>query len=584
MLFRAADLPALKANAQTPEGKLIVARLQAALKANPEKLGCGAGFNAAANGVMYQMSGDKAYAEKARVIVQECIDDKITHYNRKMWNANYKWIIRAPQVAGVAYAYDLCYDAWPADFREKVAGELDNKSAEMVRGGGEGWNGSPQSNWNAITRGSGGIAALAVMGDKGAPNAAKNLEDCSRLVLQWANDIDSDGQGGEGEGYTDYALCHGALTFADAYFEALNTHILSEKTRQALVTGYVLKGVVGKDKLRWPNYGPYDIEPKVDFFRNGSWLLLTDLAPERLKPAIAWSFLKRFGVEGDQTFDVNASDGLSNPQMAAVALRVLTPKLKAVDPATVMEKNAEGTAFGHYLMRNGWKDSDDLVASIWFKARQPGGWSQLDTGSFRIIGLGTAWAAKVLPTSNDGRGDSKWSLENVVLVQGMKGEGRGQPSTGKRVAWTPRKDGGGVATGDMSSVYGMGHTRSFAVDYSGIAGVPGLYAVADVFENAVTGTWQMHSRTEKASAQGNTFTLAGTNGATLVGTVIAPANAKVTADRGEISVEGTSKSFLVVMTLQARGAAPKTMGEGAKVTVGAQTVTLSDDGVLLLDK
>ena len=36
-------------------------------------------------------------------------------------------------LAGVAYAYDFCYDAWPEDFRKKVALEIQNYKKPLCR-------------------------------------------------------------------------------------------------------------------------------------------------------------------------------------------------------------------------------------------------------------------------------------------------------------------------------------------------------------------------------------------------------------------------------------------------------------------
>ncbi len=102
LLFRQADLPALRAKAKTPFG-------QAAL----EKMTDGIGL-----GFRYQLTGDRTFADQARAFVERLLEgdySKVTapgsHHGMYHWGP--VW-----EQAGVTY--DLCYDAWPPDFRARV--------------------------------------------------------------------------------------------------------------------------------------------------------------------------------------------------------------------------------------------------------------------------------------------------------------------------------------------------------------------------------------------------------------------------------------------------------------------------------
>jgi hypothetical protein len=144
--------------------------------------------------------------------------------------------------------------------------------------------------------------------------------------------------------------------------------------------------------------------------------------------------------------------------------------------------------------------------------------------------------------------------------------------------------------------WGARGIRSFAADYSGASGAPALFVVAD----KITGSpnppvWRMVTdRSLPVTVEGNTFTIAAANGASLRGTVVAPAAALVKTraasygheatydvhhysavfDRTVIDVPGRD-FFLTVLTLQKGGAPPlsrKGEGESAVVTIGRQSV------------
>jgi hypothetical protein len=152
---------------------------------------------------------------------------------------------------------------------------------------------------------------------------------------------------------------------------------------------------------------------------------------------------------------------------------------------------------------------------------------------------------------------------------------------------------------------GVKGRRSFAADYSGAAGVPGLFVVADQITGAPKPpVWQMVTdRSNTVTVAGNSFTLTAPNGATLRGTVIAPASAAITTravaygheayyhvhhgsatfERTVIDVSG-GDFFLVVLTLQKGQPPPVTatgQGPAAKVRVGQQSIALDGDKITL---
>ena len=183
LFFRKKDLPALRAKAQTPEGRRMIEHLRAQVRQAREN---GFGFMApacpslhhtvwaAGYGLLYHLAGD---AEAVTWSRRWCASALFT-------SAYYGgWHLKADQLMGVAICYDLFYDAWDADFRDLVMLYLERHArqiAELVRGrnvlelgtqvqfSAELACGVPRS-WDdpnfARWRAAAGMAALAILGD-----------------------------------------------------------------------------------------------------------------------------------------------------------------------------------------------------------------------------------------------------------------------------------------------------------------------------------------------------------------------------------------------------------------------------------
>ncbi len=184
LFFRKADLPALRERAATPEGRRILADLEAMLE-RAEVHGYGYRYPQAEHsmgpvwacgwGLLYQLTGDRTYAEKAG-----------RHFYGNMYNSYYYgggWI-HAYTLMGMGAAYDLCAEAWAPDLRGLVYGYLERNVRDLahrhdgadplgvlerfrfangqhdfrVRG--------PDDAYAATFRAGAAIAALALAGDK----------------------------------------------------------------------------------------------------------------------------------------------------------------------------------------------------------------------------------------------------------------------------------------------------------------------------------------------------------------------------------------------------------------------------------
>jgi AraC-like DNA-binding protein len=101
LLFRKHDLEKLREKAKTPFGQAAMKKLEAA--------GTPASF-----GLLYQLTGDKQWAEKAVTEAEEYLAGRKPPGDpfvpkRPLWG----------QLEQLALVYDLCYDALPADFKSR---------------------------------------------------------------------------------------------------------------------------------------------------------------------------------------------------------------------------------------------------------------------------------------------------------------------------------------------------------------------------------------------------------------------------------------------------------------------------------
>ena len=149
LLFRKADLPALRKRAQTPLGRLALAKMD---------------NSAAGSAFRYAMTGDASLAADARRRVEAMIPDR-DDGDKRVRSRWWGW-----RIEQAAIAFDLCYDAWEEAFRHKVAEYL-NEAANVLL-----YNRGVLDNhisWDyagphaATMMWAAGVAGLAIAGEKG---------------------------------------------------------------------------------------------------------------------------------------------------------------------------------------------------------------------------------------------------------------------------------------------------------------------------------------------------------------------------------------------------------------------------------
>ena len=420
----------------------------------------------------------------------------------------------------------------------------------------------------------------------------------------------------EGEAYTRHAV-RAAMPFALCYRNAMGRDIGGAERLGMILALATAATVFSDDGAAMQSYnvggGPMD----ADLFARGF-----PFVPEALRPAVLWSWnrtlaLAEAGKLKDPHGVIAGHDGLS-----AALMLIAWPAGRAEKrPGDVMDRVTADRQKGGYIFRNRWQDGQDCVVSLFANDNQAGGsWASAQGGTFRINALGEAWAVRGQGYGNGGSGRA---LPDFSLYQNMVDVAEhylaGSPQA-RTVFFEPAKDGSGAVSLNMDEIYihsekekvtsgtretwnylgrkdlGIRALRSLAVDYSGLSGAPCLVAVADrIAGTQGRNTWQMSTEREHAVAcEGSTFTITASSGATLRGTVVAPAGAAVRAVEAEhvheinyhgrhsrtkflrrvVLVDGSDmdQNFLVVMTIQ-KGPAPAVQASGKDgAKVGARHV------------
>ncbi len=369
------------------------------------------------------------------------------------------------------------------------------------------------------------------------------------------------------------------------------------------------------------------------------------------QPAMLWYWLNLAGIDAA---DLDTEAGarrfaqtipLDDPLAMAYVLLHLPEAAETIDPARQIPRIWLAETPGTLWARSDFEGTDTILTR--YTARQMGGAGPSrgvvpNVGHFDIYGLGHHWAGV---GGSAGLPDNAAARQRFNAVQltdmDVNGWARGQLLSFTEMPEEPAA----ALTQDLSDAYhrleraevtrtvterrgnltvdrpitetrtsmhdeGITAQRSFAVDLSGAAGAPGLFAVIDRITGEQSKQWTLHVpdlADSDVTIDGNTFTI-DKGDARLRGTFIAPADVhiekkldytgEVYYHRGKIqgwkpyrrdvltatAADAGEGDFFVVMTLQ-RGEAPPVEIDGdglaATVTVGERTIRFDGDRILL---
>lgn len=406
LFFRKSDLPELRRRAATPEGQVIIKRLRELLDGkdgetmttllNPAKKGYEGKFkggpgaysisHAAGYAFLYQLTGDKKYAEFARQCVELAFNGQRDFDDRYSWAVSSGELRAGPSIAWYAAAYDLGYDAWPEDFRVKFAQAIQNYNS--VDAGDDGQAGDkegisirklalaprhgPNSNHYGAVAG-GGLAVLAIKGDPGTDAALVD-----RYDVAFQDTIRRAFSGGFGDGGFFFEGMGPGQIFSDTafipYIQALKTaqgrdYINGPRPNVANVTMVRVWELIGppavyphRSSMSGSYGGPNFTEWRNGLSRGGQFVQGFGAVREAEKPAVLWCF--NHVVEPDQAkYTYDTVSGYPHRALLALINWPTFTGIQEKNPAEVLPKFHRDTAYDYFVFRNRWQDKDDTVVT-----------------------------------------------------------------------------------------------------------------------------------------------------------------------------------------------------------------------------
>lgn len=476
-------------------------------------------YRAVNSGFMYILTGDTTWAAKSRGHVTAIIN------NGEWADSGVKGLALYMYEKGVAIAYDFCYDAWPADYRDWVAQKLVENANVIVDHGGKSQNTNPASNWQGNRFSSAGLGYLATDADYDAAD----LQTCWEKVVTYyrenvGDDPESRGWNIEGLGYTNYPYGN----FIGPFGVAMQRNNPRLDIRDTMVGAAWMPWTVyangcrvlranGKYGLH-PDWG--DDNPHLN--GEGTLGLAFWQSPDELVPGLKYWYDRLVGLQGDESFD--------DSRNGAIYSYLFYPAdVTEQDPMSIdlwLDGFVDNGGNGYYTYRNQYKDSTDMVAQLYTKRRGNKGHSGPDALSFRIFGYDTPWAVgggRYGPKINGH--DAYWSSMNTLYPRDPESAELDTYNTSGRVVGEPflAPDGSGHVISEIrqNNVGVMGHKRWFVSNYSDEIGCEAVYVIGD---QSSTGTyWQICTLVSQAitfDAEANTFMIQGEHGSSMKGWIL----------------------------------------------------------------
>jgi hypothetical protein len=615
LIFRKKQLPELRRHMQTPEGQAILGMLKtrAPLRDVSQVSDRHASWMAANWGALWQLTGEKEAAHKARQVLMSEVITKPLPWDRKD-------IHHASRLLGIALTYDLCYDAWEDEFRRLLAEYLHVTASELAAGYREGFQmdgdifvPDPWSHRNGIRMSCVGCCALAILGD--VDGAGKPLPDVERLVrvaerhvvTYLRSGITGSGCGLEGPFYRDFALANGVLQYLQA------SRLVAGRDLSA-VNPCLLAGQIVGARLTDPKTCDFGLA-SISVQASGLWPLGLGSAPRESLPALKWCFDRDVGLAGRQHF------GCAYPFQAAYALANYPFEVEAKPPGEALPLMTNDQAQGHFLFRSRWQDAQDPLVELYLNLQSRPALrlksGELSAGVLNVTAFGSTWLSGFVGPSrlNEAVGAELLyahlagkqafvgaDLTPCYTVEPRKdrlaGAGRSasrRPPGTKQLSklmptqeevrefLNPKAPEAPAKSAEPEKTVkapkpSVTLTRHVAVDLSGECGAPVLIAIVDQGAGLPQG-WRLPLPTGVATSAPGQFLSGSATGANLTGRFVVPRDARLAGGQ----VPAGNECF-VVLTLQ-QGAAPPVKVEGAglsaKVTLGGRTISFDGRRIVL---
>ena len=405
LLFRRSDLPALRKKMATPEGQAILKRLRYLLNGSDGETMTtvfstathaymGGGYKSitvrkpgvftighvAGYGLLYQLTGDRKYAEFGRQCFEKSLAGVRDRDDRYSFRGPGGPLRAGPSLGWHAVGFDLCYDGWSEADREKFGRSI----AEYAEGSSTKKE-SKRSTLEALTRGTmppasnhfgmqvGGaaLALLAVHGEAWADEARIDR------LLQVAEDStirnlrDGFGDGGffkEGDGTGSMSSQIAFVTALQAWKNAAGKDFMASPRPNARMMSlkWIYQTVVRNGKPDfWPIRGSYGHNVWSRDGVSGAGYFALGMGPmgETDRSAMKWWY-DRFLRDADAKHGGPCDTVGGLPHVAVCAFVNWPTEIAERNPSDVLPLCYRDSDAGFYAWRNRWQDGDDTVITL----------------------------------------------------------------------------------------------------------------------------------------------------------------------------------------------------------------------------
>jgi len=405
LLFRRSDLPALRKKAKTPEGQAIIKRLRYLLDGKDGETMTtvfspathaymGGGYKStsvdtpgvytishvAGYGMLYQLTGDKKYAEFGKQCFEKALAGVRDRDDRYSFRGPGGPLRGGPTIGWYAVGYDLCYDGWDAATREKFGraiakyGEASSTKKEkkpstlesLTRG-----TMPPGSNHFGMQVGGASLALLAVSGEKFVDQ--ERIDTLLAIAVQSTirNISEGFGDGGffaEGDGTGSMASHISYLSALQAWKNAAGKDFVNVDRPNArmIALKWIYQTVVRNGKPNvWPIRGAYghNVWARQGLSGGGYFALGLAGVTEKQKAAMKW-YYNHFLLEADAEAGTPYDTVSRYPHVSVCALVNWPIDIKERNPADVLPLCYRDSSCGFYAWRNRWHDENDTVITV----------------------------------------------------------------------------------------------------------------------------------------------------------------------------------------------------------------------------
>jgi hypothetical protein len=469
LLFRKSDLPALRKRMKTPEGKAILKRLRYLLNGGDGETMTkvfsdwthaymGGGYSnktlnepgaytighAAGYGLLYQLTGEKKYAEFGKECFERALKGQRDRDDRYSFRKPGGALRAGPSLGWYAVGYDLIYDALDAKTRAKFTKAIaeysegtENKPVDLealARG-----TMPPSSNHFGMQVGGASLALLAISGEKDVDQEKiDTLLKVARasMIRNMSQGFGDGGFFAEGDGTGSMASQISFISAIQAWKNAAGLDFVNvERPNARMMTLKWLYLTVIRDGRPdfWPIRGSYGHNvwarkamSGAGYFGLGSGgVTESDRAAMKYYYALA---LKDADARAGHPYDTASV----YPQYTVSSFINWPIDQTAKNPVEVLPHCYSDRTWGFYAWRNRWKDNNDTVISVLLR---------------RTSGYMAAKADNALCINTMGK-HIKW----------------GQVKDGKAKHWSSSKMGD---TSSLTTAKGVG----FGIDFTGASGV-----------------------------------------------------------------------------------------------------------------